>query len=359
MATSSPLGWAMSTEMATEPSATRWSGWTTASDPLNAHAAAWTRAFFSHRSRVAGALQATGALAIASALPLRHWPESSLVTLLTALGIVIVMASLRITIGSRLPPWSLQVDVGLGTAIVSMVAAASVTEHVDLANLYLLVTIFAVLYLPLRSALAHVAAAGAAYALVLGVGPNPTEPLVVAWFSVFGTAAVLGVVVLGLVSVLRVTAREDALTGLANRRLWDERLEEELERSRRSGAPLSVIAIDLDGFKAVNDAAGHDVGDRLLRELAGAWKAVIRGGGDVLARLGGDEFGLLSPGSDAIGVRSLARRFADALPHGISASIGVATWDGTENASDLLRRADRAMYQKKQLHRRTERSGLA
>ena len=322
-------------------------------DSLNAVAAAWTRAFFSHRSWVAAALATIGALAVVSVLPLRDWPRSSLIALSVAAGAAAAVSGVLVAVGSRLPRWSLQVVVALGNLIVSVIAAASATEHVDLANLYLLVELFAILYLPLRTALVQSAAAGAAYAVVLGLGPRLSEPPIVAWLSVFGTAVVLGSVVLGLVSVLRVAAREDPLTGLANRRMWDERLEEELERSRRSDAALSVVMVDLDGFKAVNDAGGHEAGDHLLKELAGAWRVVVRGGGDFLARLGGDEFGLLAPGSNDLGVHGLAKRLADALPDGVSASIGVATWDGTENAADLVRRADRAMYQSKLRRRRS------
>ena len=155
----------------------------------------------------------------------------------------------------------------------------------------------------------------------------------------------LGVVVLGLVSVLRVDAQRDPLTGLANRRMWDERLAMEMERSRRSGTALSVIMIDLDDFKEMNDVGGHDAGDRLLQELARAWLAALRGGSDFLARLGGDEFAVIAPGSDDVGIRSLTNRLNAALPEPMTISIGVATWNGTESASDLLRRADHAMYQ--------------
>jgi len=142
---------------------------------------------------------------------------------------------------------------------------------------------------------------GAAYAGVLAFGPRISNPLV-AWLAVFGVLIVLGPIVFGLVGALEMDAREDSLTGLANRRAWDERLEEELEHSRRAGAPCSVAMIDLDGFKAVNDRDGHQAGDRLLQQLAQAWGTVIRGGGDFLARLGGDEFGVLAPGSDATGI---------------------------------------------------------
>lgn len=317
----------------------------------NTATAAWARAFISQPNRVAAALEAGGAIAMASVIPLRHWPPLTLAVLAAAAGITLACAAIRITIGSRLPRWSLHVDVALGNLLVSVVVAAGASEHIGLANLYLLVALFAVLYLPLRSALAQSAAAGTAYALVLALGPAPAGPAVVAWLAVFATAAALAAVVAGLVSVLRVAAREDPLTGLANRRGWDERLGEEIERSRRAGVALSVAIIDLDGFKAVNDAGGHDAGDQLLRELARAWLAAMRGGGDFLARVGGDEFALLAPGSDETGIRRLARRIADAVPGDISASIGVATWDRTEGGSGLVRRADRSMYQAKRRRR--------
>jgi diguanylate cyclase (GGDEF)-like protein len=218
---------------------------------------------------------------------------------------------------------------------------------------YVRVALFAALYFRLFAVLAHVGGIGAAYAVALALGPEAANP-VAAWMAVFGTVAVAAAVLLAVVSVLRSAAHTDPLTGLANRRSWDERFDEELERSRRTGQGLSVAMIDLDGFKAVNDRDGHEAGDRVLEELASAWQAVVRSGGDFLARLGGDEFGLLAPGSDATGIRRLIKRLGEVLPAGVVASIGVATWDGTENASDLLRRADQAMYETKLRHRREE-----
>ncbi|MHB1599392.1 MAG: hypothetical protein ACYCXY_11035, partial [Acidimicrobiales bacterium] len=153
-------------------------------DSLNAVAAAWTRAFFSHRSWVAAALATIGALAVVSVLPLRDWPRSSLIALSVAAGAAAAVSGVLVAVGSRLPRWSLQVVVALGNLIVSVIAAASATEHVDLANLYLLVELFAILYLPLRTALVQSAAAGAAYAVVLGLGPRLSEPPIVAWLAV-------------------------------------------------------------------------------------------------------------------------------------------------------------------------------
>ncbi|HVB27748.1 MAG TPA: GGDEF domain-containing protein [Mycobacteriales bacterium] len=300
---------------------------------------------------VAAFLWAAGAGAVALVLPLRAWSSSAFSVLVIVAGLAGACAALRLAVGPSLPAWSLNVDVGLGNLLVTVAAGAAVSRHVNLANLYLLVVLFSLLYLPLRAALGHLAGAGAAYAVLLGVGPRPAEPAVVAWLAVFGAAVVLGVVVLGLVSVLRVSAREDHLTGLANRRHWDERLGEELERARRSHAPLSVIVVDLDGFKMLNDTFGHPAGDRLLCDLASRWRTVVRNSGDLLARIGGDEFALLAPGTDETGSHRLARRLSETLPQGVRASIGTATWDRTENASDLLRRADRAMYHNKRRRR--------
>jgi diguanylate cyclase len=186
---------------------------------------------------------------------------------------------------------------------------------------------------------------------VLIVGPKVDNP-VAAWSAIFGTTAFTAVIVLALVGLLRLTNREDVLTGLANRRYWDERFTEELERSRRTGASLSVVMIDIDGFKAVNDRLGHDAGDHLLVEVANTWGLVSRASGDLLARLGGDEFAVLATGADELGVRRLAGRLGDPLPEGIFCSFGTATWDRVENGSDLLRRADQAMYETKLRQRR-------
>ena len=330
----------------------QWSETTHSSASLNQTAAAWTRPFFSNPRPVAIALELIGALAVASVLPLRHWPGYSFIALVAALVMALAIACVRLVVGERLPPWSLQVDVLLGNLFVSIITAAGASGHVNLANLYLLVEVLAVLYLPLRSALYHLAGAGVAYAVVLAVAPMTAEPPVIAWLSVFGTGAALAIVVVGLMSVLRGTAREDSLTGLANRRAWDERLEVELERAARHGTPLSVVVLDIDGFKSINDAHGHLAGDRLLQSAARSWRAMTRGSGDLGARIGVDEFGLLAPGSDELGAHALARRLAQALPEGVSASVGVATWDRVEGAANLLRRADRSMYQAKRRRRR-------
>ena len=138
-------------------------------------------------------------------------------------------------------------------------------------------------------------------------------------------------------------ARRDVLTGLVNRRGMEESLETEMQRARRTRAPLTVLMLDLDGLKIFNDTYGHEAGDRLIAAAARAWLERLRPT-DVLARYGGDEFVALLPGCD----EHLAMRVADALlvslPPGGACSVGLAEWDGRETVAALLGRADTALY---------------
>ena len=138
-------------------------------------------------------------------------------------------------------------------------------------------------------------------------------------------------------------ARTDPLTGLANRRLWDERLATELARAARTGRPLCVVALDLDHFKAYNDRHGHAAGDDLLRQTTAAWHGVLRAA-DLLARLGGDEFALLLPDCDPDSGRAIVERLQHATHGEIGCSAGLAQWSVGEPAGTLMERADAALY---------------
>jgi diguanylate cyclase (GGDEF)-like protein len=150
-------------------------------------------------------------------------------------------------------------------------------------------------------------------------------------------------------------ARQDSLTGLPNRAEFLERLAE----ARGSGVPISVLFIDLDDFKLVNDTLGHPVGDALLRVVGERISGCVRGG-DVVARLGGDEFAVLLPDTSAERAELAAERIRQALSmpfhlpgHDVSigASTGVVLSANTsdESAEELLRDADVAMYRAKAL----------
>jgi diguanylate cyclase (GGDEF)-like protein len=141
---------------------------------------------------------------------------------------------------------------------------------------------------------------------------------------------------------LRELARTDPLTGLANRRLWDERLQTEIARAARTGQPLCVVALDLDRFKAYNDRHGHAAGDDLLRTTTIAWHAVLRAA-DLLARLGGDEFALLLPDCDPDRGRAIVTRLQHVTHPEVGCSAGLAAWTGGEAAA-LMSRADAALY---------------
>lgn len=159
------------------------------------------------------------------------------------------------------------------------------------------------------------------------------------------------------VLALRRSARQDALTGLANRALFEERLSRALARRKRHHEHLAVMFVDLDGFKGVNDTYGHAVGDEVLVELARRFCGVLRPD-DTLARFGGDEFVLLCEDLDGPSAAEvIAQRLLDAtrpswITSGgrldLSVSIGIAVTDspGTPPA-DLLGQADAALYEAK------------
>jgi diguanylate cyclase (GGDEF)-like protein len=137
-------------------------------------------------------------------------------------------------------------------------------------------------------------------------------------------------------------ARTDALTGVPNRRAWDDELPMELARAARSGRQLCAALLDLDHFKAYNDRHGHQAGDRLLKAAAAAWQGRLRKT-DLLARYGGEEFAVLLPDCGLGNAMEIAERLRTAQPEG-TCSIGVAAWDGRESATELVARADRALY---------------
>jgi diguanylate cyclase (GGDEF)-like protein len=151
-------------------------------------------------------------------------------------------------------------------------------------------------------------------------------------------------------------ARTDALTGVANRRVWAQSLDSALVRARREAQPLSLILIDIDHFKAYNDRLGHPQGDRLLQKAAQAWSQQLRTT-DLLARVGGEEFAVLLPGCPIDAARLIAERVRAAMPDKETCSLGVVTWDGRASATELYATADSALYQAKRNGRNQVQTG--
>jgi len=153
-----------------------------------------------------------------------------------------------------------------------------------------------------------------------------------------------------LVSQLAELARVDAVTGVFNRRVWDEELARGLERARRTGRRCSIGLVDLDHFKRFNDTHGHQRGDALLRAAAQAFATRLRGD-DLIARFGGDEFAVLLHGCDLDQAIQLFERLQNMLPGGQTFSAGIADSEGREPAAQVLARADEALYRAKELGR--------
>jgi diguanylate cyclase (GGDEF)-like protein len=156
-------------------------------------------------------------------------------------------------------------------------------------------------------------------------------------------------------AAITLIAATDVLTGLANRRRFREALEQAVSFARRHHSALAVVSLDLDGLKAVNDAAGHEAGDQVLEGFASLLAAQCRAE-DLPARIGGDEFSVLLPGIEPSGARGFAERVlatvrtcAGLEERQVTASAGVAAWKTDESPGDLLRRADEALYAAKDI----------
>ena len=152
-----------------------------------------------------------------------------------------------------------------------------------------------------------------------------------------------------LIQQLSELATTDALTGLNNRRVFDHRLQLELAIVERRNTPLSLLILDVDHFKRINDSFGHEAGDKVLvaiaQELSGCARVI-----DIVARIGGEEFAVILPNTCADGALEVAERMrtavaqASGLEHPATISIGAATLQPDEDATSLCARADAALY---------------
>lgn len=155
---------------------------------------------------------------------------------------------------------------------------------------------------------------------------------------------------------LEQAALTDGLTGMQNRRYFDDALREYLEEFRRIERPVGLMILDLDHFKQVNDTHGHDVGDEVLRAVSTCLRGMTRYH-DVVARLGGEEFAVVTPNMDLELLGRFAERIRKAIANmsvlsgnvrlKVTTSVGLAVWDHKESAEDFYRRADRQLYEAK------------
>lgn len=204
------------------------------------------------------------------------------------------------------------------------------------------------------------AAATSLLRFMVGIDQMPADtPLTVRLTNELAYLAVVGVAIAGLSQLRRTQARlqllatHDPLTNVLNARSFSNVMSHELGRQRRYGRSLALIYLDLDDFKAVNDAHGHATGDAVLRLVADATRSAVRQT-DIVGRLGGDEFAVLMPETEGTVAHAAATRLVAGIrtvfrgTPSVTASIGVVAATGTEAGTDeLLRKADQAMYQAK------------
>jgi diguanylate cyclase (GGDEF)-like protein len=196
----------------------------------------------------------------------------------------------------------------------------------------------------------------ATYTTEIQSGFLASQPLLIAW--AFLTRLVLFLIISSVVSRLHETLHRseelsmtDDLTKAFNGRAFFDLLQKELLRSRRYGHPLTVVYLDLDNFKAVNDSLGHQTGNTVLKQVVAVMKQAVRCP-DSIARLGGDEFAILLPETDADSAKALLPRIQDSLLAAmrnnqwpVTFSIGVLTCTDADCSSDeIFRRVDTLMY---------------
>lgn len=160
--------------------------------------------------------------------------------------------------------------------------------------------------------------------------------------TTFGSTIIIGNVVNAAAQRIQELANHDALTGLINRRYWEETLRNLVHLSDREQVPISVAFLDVDNFKRVNDDKGHAAGDKLLQNVATQMKLICRES-DLVGRWGGDEFAIALPSTSKEQALALIKRLQRNLKQ-TSISAGIVTIRTNESIQELLKRADRAMY---------------
>lgn len=310
---------------------------------------------------LAAALFAGGTLLVLIALAA---PRSPYVDVAGSWAVALAAATLAAVywLGrDALPWWSLYLGMALGTAMITFGIYINGERSGGDAALnevyYVWPVVFAAYYFPLRAFIAELLLVAVAYAAGLAIvdagSIAPTRWLVVVTMLAGVGALIrrLQMRVRALVEQLAETARRDVVTGLLNRRGFEERLDAELARAERADRPLALVLGDVDRFKEVNDRLGHPAGDAVLLRVAEVLAGVGRRG-DTVARFGGEEFVFILPDAGIDEAFALAERarhaveaaFADE-PVPLTISFGVVAFphDGT-SANALLETADRALY---------------
>ncbi|MGZ5347903.1 MAG: GGDEF domain-containing protein [Solirubrobacterales bacterium] len=278
-------------------------------------------------------------------------PANLIAGALVPLVVVVTLA----TPWERLPTWTQAVPAMAPFVMVALIRSVHESSEAAYMPVVLLPVFWFALYGTRVQLVVSIVAVGATLAIPTPAVDGDAYPVTelgaaLLWMAVAGISGFLISELVRRRAALEVElerlAHTDALTGLPNRRAWDEEFDRELARASRTGAALCAVLLDLDHFKQFNDRHGHPAGDEHLRAAGKAWRERLRGT-DLLARYGGEEFAILLPGSALADATEVVEGLRESVPRGETVSGGIAQWDGAESGAELVARADRALYEAK------------
>ncbi len=308
-----------------------------------------------------------GVLAITTALTIVETtvtPQGRLDAVLFGAAISGVLGLVASCLGPRLSPRMSYIFGRLFLALSTLSIATSTYAWRDTPAMgvvsfhFILVMLFTAAFFGRREVVEVLILIGATSGFVfMATGPLDLDFFM--WLTLMTDLVCAGVVMSIVMERMRKLSYNDPLTGAFNRRWWEVGLEGEIEEFRRTGAPLSLALIDIDHFKAVNDARGHQAGDEFLQHAVDLFQSRIRSV-DQFARIGGDEFAIILPGCTEKIAYDIANSLLAALvvQTGVTCSIGLATLRRGDDPANLYSTADQQLYLAKSAGRAQVRSNL-
>ncbi|MDH3467863.1 MAG: GGDEF domain-containing protein [Gammaproteobacteria bacterium] len=281
-------------------------------------------------------------------LALSAWPMPARLFAIALVLSALLMTSLLRSADRQIPVWVLVLQSVFALLLVSIgVAISTLGSYASVAIFYVVIAVYCFHFFTVPIAVAIVLLGAAGYALaLLHIG---VESWLAAVAIMVGSGLTAGIMTNLLVQRIGRLAAEDALTGLTNRRAWEALLRHEVLNAPRNLNPFSIVLLDLDNFKRINDSHGHIAGDHMLQQVAGALQRVTRKG-DVAARWGGDEFALLLLKCGDAEATHIVGRITEQLDGVIDFSVGIETWRPPQTMQDVLEAADAKLYTMKQQH---------
>ncbi|SDI83514.1 diguanylate cyclase (GGDEF) domain-containing protein [Frankineae bacterium MT45] len=285
---------------------------------------------------------ASGSLGLAMILSSNPMPSNA-VSLLAIAGLCVFSGTFMMLRGERLEAWTHHFFIALGTVLIAsgVYLAGGGARSVGLASLFMFVSLGCFFCFAWSVALVHLAFIElCSFLAFTGAGVSESDVIVQQ-----GCMLAVGIIV-GYMTRATAAAERDLLTGLLNRRGFDRRLREAILDAQHTGQSLSVLLLDLDNFKAINEQHGHSDGNRVLRQVANVWKTLITDD-MLLSRPGDDEFAIMLPGYTANRAAAFADQLRESVAAETSCSAGIAEMQAEDSRSMLVGRAEVALYEAK------------